>query len=342
MTMMMRWLCGTLLLPGFCALAQTNALEQTQITLAVGGKSVLYHLPLTIAEQRGYFRQAGLNVRIVDFSGGTKALQALIGGSADVVSGAYEHTIKMQSKQQFITAFVLTSQTPQIVIAASRKNLPFWQQASDLKGKKIGISAPGSSTHMVASYWLAKQGIHPDEVVWIAVGTGSGAVEALRSGKIDAIAHTEPVISQLEKSQDINILADTRTPAGTQMLFGDTLPAGALYAKESFLKNNPTTVRALTQAMLQALRWLDEATPEQVAATVPKNYLAGDPALYQQAFRHIQPGYSRDGAFAPQSPVTALRALSAFDTSIHPESIDLSRTWTNDYVMEARKDGEQQ
>lgn len=334
MTMMMKWLCSTLFLPGFCALAQTAPLEHPSITLAVGGKSVLYHLPLTIAEQRGYFKQAGLDVRIVDFAGGAKALQALIGGSADVVSGAYEHTIKMQSKQQFITAFILTSQTPQIVIATSRKNLPTYQQATDLKGKKIGISAPGSSTQMVASYWLTTQGINAQEVTWIAVGTGSGAVEALRSGKIDAIAHTEPVISLLEKSQDIYILADTRTPSGTQALFGDTLAAGALYAKESFLKNHPATLRALTQAMLQSLRWLAQATPEEVAAVVPKNYQAGDPSLYRQAFRHLQPGYSRDGTFSPQSSATALRALSTFDTSIQPENIDLSRTWTNQYVME--------
>ena len=86
------------------ALAQ--ALEKTKITLAVGGKSLLYYLPLTIAERRGYFKDEGLTVEIVDFPGGAKALQAMVGSSADIVSGAYEHTISLQGKKQFFQAFV--------------------------------------------------------------------------------------------------------------------------------------------------------------------------------------------------------------------------------------------
>ena len=77
-------------------LAQT--LEKPKITIAVGGKNLFYYLPLTIAERRGYFKDEGLTVEIVDFPGGAKALQAMVGGSADVVSGAYEHTINMQAK----------------------------------------------------------------------------------------------------------------------------------------------------------------------------------------------------------------------------------------------------
>ena len=74
--------------------------EKTKVALAVGGKAALYYLPLTIAERNGYFKAEGLDVEISDFAGGAKALQALIGGSADVVSGAYEHTINMQQRGQ--------------------------------------------------------------------------------------------------------------------------------------------------------------------------------------------------------------------------------------------------
>src|SRR5258706_7924641 len=82
-------------------------LEKSKVALAVGGKAAFYYLPLTIAEQLGYFRAEGLDVEISDFAGGARALQALVGGSADVVSGAYEHTINMQSKNQYIQSFVL-------------------------------------------------------------------------------------------------------------------------------------------------------------------------------------------------------------------------------------------
>src|SRR5512134_950331 len=87
--------------------AHAQSLEKKRITLAVGGKNLLYYLPLTIAERKGYFKAEGLDVEIVDFPGGAKALQAMVGGSADVVSGAYEHTIAMQTLAQKVQAFVL-------------------------------------------------------------------------------------------------------------------------------------------------------------------------------------------------------------------------------------------
>ncbi len=124
----------------------------------MGGKAAFYYLPLTISEQLGYFKAEGLDVEISDFAGGARALQALVGGSADVVSGAYEHTINMQSKNQYIQAFVLQGRAPQIAMGVSTKAMPNYQALADLKGKKIGVSAPGSSTNMVANLVLSRGG----------------------------------------------------------------------------------------------------------------------------------------------------------------------------------------
>src|SRR5215213_8378305 len=73
---------GTALGPG--AFAQ-GAPEKSKVTLGVGGKPLLYYLPLTIAERKGFFKEQGLEVEINDFGGGAKSLQALVGGSVDVV-----------------------------------------------------------------------------------------------------------------------------------------------------------------------------------------------------------------------------------------------------------------
>ena len=80
-------------------------LEKAKVHIAVGGKSAFYYLPLTIAEQLGYFKAEGLEVTISDFAGGSQSLRAVVGGSADVVSGAYEHTINMQAKNQILQCF---------------------------------------------------------------------------------------------------------------------------------------------------------------------------------------------------------------------------------------------
>src|SRR5687767_6056256 len=102
------------------ASASAQQLEKRKITLAVGGKTLLYYLPLTIAERKGYFKAEGLDVEIVDFPGGAKALQAMVGGSADIVSGAYEHTINMQARGQPIVAIALQGRYNGIVFAVSK------------------------------------------------------------------------------------------------------------------------------------------------------------------------------------------------------------------------------
>ncbi|MCY1408566.1 ABC transporter, substrate-binding protein, aliphatic sulfonates family [compost metagenome] len=323
-------LCLMLMTPSIAA-----ALERPKVTLAVGGQAVLYNLPLTIALQKGYFQEQGLEVQVVDFAGGGKALQALIGGAADVVSGAYEHTLRMQARGQALRAFVLTADAPQIVMGVSTRTLPDYRSPSDLRGKKIGISAPGSSTQMVAKLVLAKAGIRADEVSFIGVGTSAAAVEALRSGKIDALVNTEPVISLLEKHQAIRIIADTRDPSGTRALFGGPMPAGTLYAKTQFIENNPDTIQALTNAMVQALHWLGSASAEDVAALVPAAYLLNDPDLYKQAYRNIQPALSATGLFPQQGAIVALLALQAFEPSLRDAAFNPASTWTNTFVNQA-------
>lgn len=57
-----------------------------RVRIAVGGKALYYYLPISIAERLGYFKDEGLDVQIIDFQGGSRSLQAVVGGSADIVS----------------------------------------------------------------------------------------------------------------------------------------------------------------------------------------------------------------------------------------------------------------
>ncbi|HMC14180.1 MAG TPA: ABC transporter substrate-binding protein, partial [Albitalea sp.] len=195
------------------ALAWAQALEKPKLTLAVGGKNLLYYLPLTIADSLGYFKAEGLDLTIADFAGGSRALQAVVGGSADVVSGAFEHTLNMQAKGVRLRAFVLQGRAPQIVMGVNPKTMPHYKAIADLKGKKIGVTAPGSSTNVMANFVLAKGGLKASDVSIIGVGAANGAVAAMRAGQIDAISNLDPVITLLQRSGDLRIISDTRIVA---------------------------------------------------------------------------------------------------------------------------------
>ena len=306
-----------------------------KITIAVGGKALFYYLPLTIAEQKGFFKDEGIHVEVVDFAGGSKALQAVVGGSADVVSGAYEHTIKLQAKKQYFTAFVQQARAPQIVLAISNKTMPDYKSLADLKGKKIGVTAPGSSTNMMASFVLDAAGVDPKGVSYIGVGAGAGAIAAMASGQIDAISNLDPVISTLERDNAIKVVVDTRKLDATRKVFGGDMPAGSLYAPESFIKENPDAVQKLTNAMVKAAQWLQTASAEDVLKTVPAGYTLGDAELYKRTFNSLKEAMSPDGMISPNGTETALKALKSFDAKIAGADIDLSRTYTNDFVNKA-------
>ena len=320
---------------GMPAVVRAQALEKPKIAIAVGGKNLLYYLPLSIAESLGYFKAERLDVTISDFAGGSRALQAVVGGSADVVSGAFEHTLNMQVKGQRLRAFVLQGRAPQIVLGVNPKTMPSYKSVADLKGKKIGVTAPGSSTNIVANFVLAKVGVKPNEVSIIGVGAGSGAVAAMRSGQIDAISNLDPVITLLQRSGDLKVVTDTRVVADADKLFGGPMPAGCLYAPETLIQRNPNTIQALTNALVRADKWIQAAGPSDIVKAVPESYLLGDRAVYIDAFLAAKGALSVDGMIPEAGAETARRALASIDPEIAAAKMDLSAVYTNEFVKKA-------
>lgn len=320
----------------FPALALQTRPERTRVTIAVAGKASIYHLPLTIAEQRGYFRAEGLDVDIVDHTGASRALQALTNGVADVVSGAYEQTIAQQARGQFLQAFVLQGRAPQIAIGVSTRKLPHYQSLADLRGKKVGVSAPGAATNMAATLVLSRAGLSPDDVSFIGVGSSAGAVASVRSGQIDAISNMDPVMTQLEQQGDLRIISDTRTLQGTLAVFGGPMPAGCLLAQQEFVQKQPATCQALANSLVLALRWLRSVGPAELLKTVPESYLLGDRALYLAWFLKSREAIALDGLLPPEAADTALRAMATFEPGLRPEKIDLARTYTNEFARRAK------
>ena len=319
------------------AAASAQSLEKKKITLAVGGKSLLYYLPLTIAEQKGYFKAEGLDVEIVDFPGGAKALQAMVGGSADVVSGAYEHTINMHAKGQAIVGIALQGRYNGIVFGVSKAKAAQYKSAQDIKGLKVGVTAPGSSTHMAVQNLAAKAGLKPDDFAAIGVGASAGAVAAMKRGSIDAMSNLDPVITKLETDGDMVVIVDTRTAKGMKDVYGGAYHAGCIYAPAEWLKKNPNTAHALVNAMIRSVLWLRAASVDDVIATVPKEYYGPDLALYRGSLMKNKEGYSPDGRFSLEGAQNVHKVLNQFVPEVQKAKIDLALTFDNTFTDRALK-----
>lgn len=312
-----------------------GAPEKTSVALGVGGKALLYYLPLTIAERKGFFKEQGLDVTINDFGGGAKSLQALIGGSVDVVTGAYEHTIRMQAKGQDIRAVVELGRFPAIVVAVKKDRMDKIKSAADFKGAKIGVTAPGSSTALTAQYAMVKAGLKASDASIIGVGGGAGGVAAMKKGEIDVISHLDPVIAKLEADGDVVALYDTRTEAGTKALFGGSNPAAVLYARNEFIEKNPNVMQRLTNAFIKSLKWIEAATPEQIADAVPSEYHLGDKALYLAAVAKSKEAYSRTGVIPEAGMKSVMDMLRTLDPEFATIQLDLNKTFVGTFVKKA-------
>jgi NitT/TauT family transport system substrate-binding protein len=262
-------------------------------------------------------------------------LQALVGGSVDVVTGAYEHTIRMQAKGQDIRAVIELGRFPGIVVGLRKERAQSYKSAADLKGAKIGVSAPGSSTNFFVMYLMSKAGLKPTDAAYIGVGIGASAVAAMKKGDIDALSNLDPVITKLDQDGDIRIIADSRTEEGTRAIFGGSNPAAVLYLKHDFAEKNPNTVQALVNAFYKTLKWLEKVTPDEIAATVPEEYFLGDKALYVAAVKANMEIYSRTGLIPAAGMKSAADMLLAFDEELRGAQIDLSRTFDDRFVKKA-------
>lgn len=332
---MIRHLLARVLAP-FAAVALMSGVAAAKITIAVGGAGCLCYLPTVLAEQLGEFKKNGVEVELVNFKGGSQALTAVLGGSADVVSGFFDHCVNLAAKNQNLTAFVVYDRYPGFALVVSPKHAAAIKSVKDLAGKRIGVSAPGSSTDFFLKYMLAKAGVDPNSVGVVGIGLEATAVAAVDQGSVEAAIMLDPAITLLQgKYKDLEILTDTRTQKDTLGVFGGEYPGGALYTRADWIAKNEKDVQALTNAIVATLTWIHSHTPEEIMAKMPEDLVGPDKALYLAALKNTIAMYSETGRMDPKGAEAVLAVFSQSSPDVAKATIDLSKTFTNKYVEQA-------
>jgi len=312
------------------------AQAQSKVTVSVGGAGCLCYLPTMLAKELGEYDKAGVKVDLVDFKGGSQSLQAVIGGSADVVSGYFDHCVNLAAKNQALQAFVVYDRYPGFALVIAPKNSGKINSIADLKGKNVGVSAPGSSTDFFLKYILNKNKVDPGSVGVIGIGLAATAVAAMEQGTVDAAIMLDPAITLLQgKHKDLKVFADTRTQHDTVEVFGGEYPGGALYAKADWIAKHPKETQALTNAMLTTLKWIHTHSAEEIMAKMPAELVGPDKALYLAALKNTVPMYSTTGRMDPKGAQAVLDVFSQSSPEVAKAHIDVSKTYTNSFVEQS-------
>jgi sulfonate transport system substrate-binding protein len=309
---------------------------QPHVTIAVGGAACLCYLPAVLARELGEYEKAGVDVELVNFKGGSQALTAVIGGSADVVSGYFDHCVIMAAKHQSLQAFATFDRFPGLVLVVSPAHAKEINSVKDLAGKPVGVTAPGSSTDFFVKYLLHKNGVDPASVSIVGIGGDSTAVAAQEQGRVAAAVMTDPFVTVLEtKYKDLKILSDTRTRKDTLDLFGGEYPAGALYTRSDWIAKHESEAQALTGAIVATLKWIHQHSPEEIMAKMPPDMVGPDKALYLAALKRTIPMYSDTGAMDPKGAEAVLTVLGQSIPEVAAAHIDVTKTYTNKFVEQA-------
>ena len=331
----MAWLGGTW--ASARAQADRSARSMPVLQMGVDHKASFCYLPLTIAERLGYFQAEGLNLQVREFATPSLAAQALVGGSVQVLSGAFSTNIVLDRLGHSLQSLVLQGRAPQIVMGMSRQQGSRFRHWRELRGQRIGVVQLGTASHRIARLVLAKARLGEGDVTFRELPSTGDALAAFRSGEVNVLCYTDPVITQLEQWGELKILVDTRTLRGSAELFGGTLPAGCLSAKRDWIDSHPEEAQALANAMVKALKWLQTAGPSDLINVVPERYFfGGDRALYLSAFNRSREAWSPDGLMPEEGPAVAARMLSRLNAAPAMSTQDMANTYTNRFAQKAK------
>lgn len=308
-------------------------LVETRIVIALDHRSALTNLPLTLAEQLHYFREEGLDVELREFPDAQQALAAVHARAAHVWCGAFGQLLAPPLRGQGWQSFVVQARAPQVALGVAVKALPGFRGAADLRGRRVGVRANDPMCLQLLQAVLRRDGVRTEELQLLPQASPVQALQALRYGQLDALSHTDPVITQLEQQGELRVVADTRNLRGTTDVFGGPVPVGCLSAPEEFIEQFPRVTQALTDAMVHALKWLQTAGPSDLIKTVPESHFQGDRALFLAAVERARETWTPDGLMPRGGPETAVRMAS-----LKPMApADLARSYTNAFASKAKE-----
>ena len=315
--------------------AATTAQAADKISIMVGGYEKQIYLPAKLTESLGYFKDEGLEVELLNESAGVDAENQLLAGAVQGVVGFYDHCVDLQAKGKFIKSVVQFSQAPGEVELVSAKH-PEIKSFADMKGKSVGVTGLGSSTNFLTLYMASKAGLSPADVTPVPVGAGQTFIAAMQQDAIQAGMTTEPTISRLLKTGEAKVLVDLRTLKGTEEALGGTYPAASLYMDAAWVDAHKEEVQKLANAFVKTMRFIHTHSAAEIAEKMPKDFYVGDKEGYIKALDSGKEMFTADGVMPEDGPKTVLAVLSAFSKNVKGKTIDLSKTYTTEFVKNVK------
>lgn len=304
------------------------------ITLAIGSDTALPTLPLQIAVSNHLFTKYGVHVNVQVTGSGSKALDALLAGDAQLSADFYDHVLQLRAADKKLTSFVEMTSMPGYALVVTGAGAARIHSVADLAGKSVGVSSPGSATAFFVSYLLAKAGMNRDAAHFISIGIGPTAVAAVEHNTVDAAVLYDPDVSEvLAHDPQARILVDARDPSEAQPIFGaSSYPSMTIFGTSAWVAAHPEIARSVAEAIAAADRYLHTATPAAIESRLAPSAVGTDPAFYRGILTHTIPYISLNGQLVKSALLNVLAVQSIADPAVKAAHINLASTYTDQFV----------
>jgi sulfonate transport system substrate-binding protein len=305
-----------------------------KVTVGIGGVGLMVYLPTALAKAKGYFAEEGLDVEILDIKGGgSQAASALIGGSVDFSANAIDHAIKAKVQKKDLVAVHSHVRLAMMALVVANKYKGEIKSIADLKGRPLGVTSPGSQTHMILGYLLAKNGVKPDDVKIIGAG-GNTMPLAIEKDSVHAGMMLDPFFTAFLKQGKGYALVDMFTIKGTADAMGGEVQGTTLLTRPDVIAKRPATVQKMVNALVKANKLITSSSGEELARLLPKE-ISGDPKLYAESFEHAREAFPPDSLVSRDGVARVIETMRAFDVvpagmKFEPESV-----YDNRFVLKA-------
>ena len=279
-------------------------------------------IAVNVGDQLGFFKKRGIDLKIVDFTGGGKMTQAMTAGSIDIGDGAG-------------TEMAFTAKgVPMLAVCENTSTLPFlsigvpWDSAlkskEELKGRKIGVSTAGSLTDWLAQELARKEGWAPDAITRVTIGNGtSSSTAAFRDHLIDAdIGGTSTFLAMAEK-QIGRVLVPVSDYEGANA-------SGVLFASNRLIETNPGALRAFLAGWLETTAFIRTHKAETVKI---ESGVTGFPeSVMSKEYDIVISMFTKDCKFDAESLATLRRSF--VELNLLSAAPDMTTLYTESFLPE--------
>ncbi len=307
------------------------------VTMMVGGIDKQIYLPYQLAQDLGYFKKYGVNMKLsTEQTGGVGAETAMASGQVDMAGAWYVHTIDFQQAGKSVIDLVQLSGAPgerEMCQKGSNVTSP-----AQWKGKAVGVTDIGSGTDNLTRYLAARNHLTTAQYTRAAVGDGSSFLASLQHGRIICGMTTQPTVNAIETKGVGYSAVNLASTADAVKWLGGVYPAAGVLARTDWVDSHQATAQKVVDAMVATMHWIAAHSAADIAAHMPPAYVVNGlttRASYISTLAADKSQFLPNGMMPASGPTTAL-AIDKYAGNVS-KPVNLPPTWTNSYVEKALK-----